>query len=87
MKTFRFAVIVIAAALLIYIINFTSTMSPRYDYVKLRSGKEFRNVKVRWDHNSVIIDSQKYGIEQLDSISESPIKKRLPDNLKWMSAR
>ena len=45
----------------IYIIYFTNLVSPTYQYVRLKNGKEYRDVTVRYSSDiDVVLDGQYY---------------------------
>ena len=74
---------IIIAVIMIYIVNGTMLLIPKTDYVRLKSGKEFRNTKVarRSGGSSYEINGTFYSITQIDSISDNSITKYMPA---WM---
>ena len=60
----------IVGFILIYIINFTDAFSLKYEYVRLKNGREFHNVPVRWPSDiDVCIDGTYYTKFDIDSLA------------------
>lgn len=62
----------ILSPIFIYIIYFTNAINyiaPRVDYVRLKNGKEFRNVPMTYPSDiDVVIDGERYTIYDIDSL-------------------
>ena len=53
----------------IYLLYFTNAIAPKAEYIRLKNGKEFRNVPVIWPNRvDVIIDGQRYSNYDIDSM-------------------
>jgi hypothetical protein len=54
---------------LLYFTNAADAIAPKAEYIRLKNGKEFRNVPVRWPNRvDVIIDGQRYSNYDIDSM-------------------
>lgn len=86
MKKIKFTILIGIFLILWYMIFFTTTFDLTYEYVRLKSGTEFRNQKVKWTNKNtnLVINDNDYSITQIDSISENPIRKKLPKKFKWL---
>lgn len=51
----------VLSPIFIYMIYFTKLLSPTYQYVRLKNGKEYRNITVRYSSDiDVVLDGQYY---------------------------
>lgn len=65
----KFTIAVVISLIMIYVINFTMVLMPTVEYVRLKSGKEFKNVKVAKRGDNYEIDGKLYFVSQIDSMS------------------
>jgi hypothetical protein len=65
-------VMFLVGMLFIYLLYFTNAadyIAPKAEYVRLKNGKEFRDVPMRWPNRvDVIIDGQRYNQYDIDSL-------------------
>lgn len=62
----------ILGLIFVFLLYFTDVLTPNVEYVRLKNGKEFKNVPVKWTSRvNVFIDGEKYTHYDIDSISRS----------------
>jgi hypothetical protein len=71
MKRKLSAITTILGLIFVSLLYFTDYLTPNVKYVRLKSGKEFKDVPVKWtSRRNVIIDSKEYYHYDIDSISK-----------------
>ncbi len=59
----------ILGIIFVNLLHFTDLFTPNVEYVRLKNGKEFRNVPVKWPNRAdVMIDGQRYNNYDIDSL-------------------